>query len=58
MKPQVGFEGDAQILFNNAAMLAFRFSSPVSDAKVKLTRADYQKIAETAGLGIKAFKCL
>jgi hypothetical protein len=47
MKPQAGFEGDAQILFNNAAMLAFRFSSPVIDAKVKFTRADYQKIAET-----------
>ncbi|UCH51023.1 MAG: hypothetical protein JSV54_08480, partial [Chloroflexota bacterium] len=27
MKPQAGFEGDVQMSFNNAAMLAFRFSS-------------------------------
>ena len=46
IKPKLGFEADAQILFNNAAALAFRFSSPTSEAKVKLKRADYNRIAE------------
>jgi len=46
MKPQVGFEGDIQRSFNNAAILAFRFSSPINTAKVKFTCADYKRIAE------------
>lgn len=50
LKPQADFEGDVQISFNNAAMLAFRYSSPINDAKVKFTRADYAKIAKTEDL--------
>lgn len=46
VKPKLGFEADAQILFNNAAALAFRFSSPSSEAKFKLNRAEYHRIAE------------
>jgi len=48
--PQVGFEGDAQISFNNAATLAFRFSSSTNDAKVKFTPVDYKKIVEANDL--------
>ncbi len=46
IEPRAGFEADAQILFNNAATLAFRFSSSTDDAKAKLTRADYVRISE------------
>lgn len=46
IKPKLGFEADVQILFNNAAALAFRFCSPTSEAKIKLNRADYDRIAE------------
>jgi len=49
-KPKLGFEADVQILFNNAAALAFRFSSPTSEAKFKLNRADYNRIAESNDL--------
>lgn len=50
IKPKLGFEADVQILFNNAATLAFRFSSPTSEAKFKLNRADYNRIAESNDL--------
>ncbi len=48
--PRKGFEPDAQILFNDAAALAFRFSSSTEDAKVKFTPADYDKVAATDDL--------
>jgi len=47
MNPPAGFEGDAQVQFNNVATLAFRFCSPTTHAKVKFTQADYKKMAET-----------
>lgn len=50
VRPRKGFEGDVQILFNNAATLAFRFSSSTNDAKVKFTPADYRKIAKANDL--------
>jgi len=46
IKPKLGFEADAQVLFNNAAALAFRFSSPTSEAKRQLNRADYDRIVK------------
>lgn len=46
IKPKLGFEGDAQILFNSAASLAFRFSSSTKEAEVRFTPADYEEIAE------------
>ena len=45
-KPRPGYEGDAQALFNNAATMAFRFSSPTSESKFRLDRTDYTRIAE------------
>lgn len=45
-KPRPGYEGDAQALFNNAATMAFRFSSPTSESKFRLDRTDYIRIAE------------
>jgi hypothetical protein len=50
IKPKLGFEADVQILFNNAAALAFRFCSPTSEAKIKLNRADYARIAKNNDL--------
>lgn len=46
VKPKMGFEADAQILFNNAASLAFRFSSSTEEAKVKFTPTDFANVAE------------
>lgn len=50
IKPKLGFEADAQILFNNATALAFRFSSPIRQAKTTFNRADYALIAESDDL--------
>jgi hypothetical protein len=47
MMPATGFEPDAQLLFNNAAALAFRFSATTEDAMVRFTPADYQTAAKT-----------
>jgi hypothetical protein len=46
IKPRPGYESDAQLLFNNAAIIAFRFSSPIGEAKFKLDRTDYTRIAD------------
>lgn len=50
LAPRKGFEPDVQILFNDAAALSFRFSSPTKDAKVKFTPTDYQRAAKAEDL--------
>jgi hypothetical protein len=46
LQPRRGFEADVQILFNNAAALAFRFCSPTKEAKTRLVPLDYKRVAE------------
>lgn len=47
IEPRAGFEADMQILFNNAAALAFRFSSSTQDARTKFTPDDYKLVAKS-----------